>query len=81
MFIEHFLLSVAILLCLFLIINSKQLLSSVPMSSTSVSSSVRKGVAAAQEVLDQHEVVAFESVHPISGISTSGIKHRGWTFW
>jgi hypothetical protein len=50
-------------------------------SRMSSSSSVRKGVVAAQEVLDQHRVESFESVDPTTLISTSGIKHRGWTFW
>mmetsp|Transcript_17031 Transcript_17031/g.32060 ORF Transcript_17031/g.32060 Transcript_17031/m.32060 type:complete len:439 (+) Transcript_17031:108-1424(+) len=42
--------------------------------------SVRKGVVAEQHILDQHGVESFESVHPETGLSTSGITHRGWTF-
>lgn len=44
------------------------------------SSSVRKGVVAEQDVLDLHGVENFEYVNPETGLSTSGIKHRGWTF-
>jgi hypothetical protein len=42
-------------------------------------SSVRKGVAAAQEVLQAHAASSFEREDD-SGRSESGVQLRGWTF-
>lgn len=44
-----------------------------------MSSSTRKGVVAGKDVLEEHGAESFEEVQE-SGLSTSGIKHRGWTF-